>query len=153
MLVVEVNVVGSESRQRAFNRLTNHVGAPIRDWCAVVTMLQVDTTLGGEDDGVAPVHECLTYQFLVKVRAVGLGGVEEGVALVDGRVKDPNTLGVIKGRAVGVRDAHAAVPESGDVEASQIDCSHDVPFYGTPGMVSETVLTPRSSPQLLRSHD
>ena len=48
---------------------------------------------------------------------------------------------------------HLNGEESGDVEASQIDCSHDVPFYGTPGMVSETVLTPRSSPQLLRSHD
>src|SRR5262249_33242420 len=52
--------------------------------------------------------EGLTHQFLVRERAVDLGGVEEGDPEIDGRPDDLDPLLRLEGRAVARTEPHAA---------------------------------------------
>ncbi len=69
--------------------------------------------LGGDDHLVAHGGEGFPDEFLVGERAVDLGGVEEGDALVDGGADERDAVGVGGRRAVAVAQAHAAQPEGG----------------------------------------
>src|SRR4029077_16018086 len=85
VLVVQVDVVGAEPRQRALH------GDPDAGRAAVETALcapgvRDEAELGGEHDLVPAVPDGPADELLVVIRAVDLGGVEEGDAEVEGPV-------------------------------------------------------------------
>ena len=79
--------------------------------------VEVEAELGGDHDLVADRRERLADQLLVRERAVGLGGVEEGDAALDGGADQRDHLLPVRRRAVGEAHAHAAEAEGRDLEA------------------------------------
>src|SRR5215471_10143581 len=73
--------------------------------------------LGGDDNLVAQGGERLADEFLVDIRAVDLGGVEERDTQVDrGSQQADHLAAVARVGAEALAHAHAAEPESGNLE-------------------------------------
>ena len=70
-------------------------------------------------------------EFLVGVRAVDLGGVDQGDAEVERAVDGADGFGVV-GAGAGVRErhAHGAEADPGDVQVSELDVLHVDRRYG-----------------------
>ena len=117
MLLVEVDSVGAEAPQAAFDRLGDPAGAG-----AGVAGIVVDRgdELGGDDDLVAPAGERATQVLLRARPAVDVGRVEEVDPGVEGGMDD-------RGAALLV-DAHpevvAAQPDQADLERSELAHLH-----------------------------
>src|SRR5207248_9333161 len=81
--------------------------------------------LGCKDDLVAPTGERSPDELLIRVRAVHLGGVEEGDPELECAVNGANRLGVV-GAGPGVEGRHPHAPESklGDLEPAEGNVSH-----------------------------
>ena len=127
VLVVQVDVVGAEPLQRAFDggadvrRAAVEVPAPPPAW-------EIEPELRGEHDLVAAALDGPADELLVGVRAVDLGGVDEGDAEVEGAVDGADRLGVVAaGAGVGGGHAHRAEADAADIEGAQGDVLHDKP--------------------------
>jgi hypothetical protein len=71
----------------------------------------------GDDDLLAHGREGLADEFLVAIRAVDLGGVEEGDSAVDrGAQQVDHLAAVARVRAEALAHAHAAEPERGHLQ-------------------------------------
>jgi len=80
--------------------------------------------LGGQHDLVTPALQGAADEFFVGVRAVDLGGVEEGDAEVEDAVDGADGLGVVAaGAGVGEGHAHRSQADAGDVQIPQRDVS------------------------------
>ena len=85
MLVEEVDGVGLQTLERAFDDLLDVVGAAVGGCpLAVVVGIGLESELGGDDDVFAEGSESFADDFFVDVGAVDFGGVEEGDAALDG---------------------------------------------------------------------
>ena len=98
---------------------------PARDPAARLALDRIDVPaeLGGDDDLVPEGGQCLADQFLVDVRAVHLGGVEEGDAAVHGGADQRDHLLPVGLLAVAAGHAHAAQPDRRDLRAAGAECA------------------------------
>src|SRR5215218_8962358 len=127
VLVVEVDVVGAEPLERAFDRGLHIVCAAVDDAGAAAGVGD-ETELGRHDDVVAPALDGLADNFLAVEGAVDLGGVDVGDPEVQRPVNGADRLGVIEPPAGGV-DAghgHGSQTDAGDIEPAQRYMLHQV---------------------------
>lgn len=86
----------------------------------VLAIVEPHAELGGDHQIVAHTRKRLAQQLFVVVEVlletVGLGGVEEGVAVLHGLSQQPDSLVFLDGSAVGVGQSHAAQPDSADFQ-------------------------------------
>jgi hypothetical protein len=106
---------GAEPRQRALH------GDPDAGRAAVETALRApgvgdETELRGEHDLVPAVLDGPADELLVVVRAVDLGGVEEGDTEVEGPVDGADGLRLIGDGAVAPGHSHGAEADARDLE-------------------------------------
>ena len=76
------------------------------------------TELRGDHDLVAEGRQGLAHQFLVRERTVGLGGVEEGDAALEGRPDQRDRLLPVGRRAVTIAEPHAAEADRRDFQTA-----------------------------------
>ena len=107
VLVVEVDVVDAEPRQRAVAGLAHVLGPAVDGALGRVVGVAHDAELGGDDRLVAAPGQRLADEHLVGVRPVHVGGVEEGDPELEGPVDGGGRLGVVR-RPVEVGHPHAA---------------------------------------------
>ena len=119
VLVVEVDGVDAEPLQRAVDDLPDDVGLA-RDPPARLALDRVDVPpeLGGDHDLTPERGQRLADEFLVDVRTVDLGGVEERDAAVDCGADQRDHLLPVGRVAVAAGHAHAAQPDGGDLRAA-----------------------------------
>ena len=139
VLEVQVNVVGLEPPEGALHGTTDGLGPGIRDQGLVhrrAGLVKADAELGDDLDPVPYVLQGLSHQLLVLMGvvrgAVGLGGVEQGVAQIKGGPDGPDGLAPLGGGAVGVAEAHAPQAHSGYRQVfAQCPCVHTQfpPFF------------------------
>src|SRR5215211_7692858 len=103
--------------------------APVR----VIGVAQ-DAELGRDDDAVAAAGDRAADEPLVRVRAVHVGGVEEGYAELQRPLDRRDRLAVVA-RAVEVGHAHAAESLAGDGQAlaAELDGLHGGAPFGVLG--------------------
>ena len=102
VLVEQVDVVGAEPAQRAFDRLADVLGPAVDVGADLLAVLEAEAELGGDHHLVAPALQRAAEQLLVRVRAVDLGRVEEGAAELDGAVQRGDRLALRRpGRRTG----------------------------------------------------
>jgi hypothetical protein len=99
-------VIGPEPLQRALTRAPDVLRAPVD--AAVARLLGIDhePELGRDLELVAAAGDGAPYKLLVRVRAVDLGGVEEGDAELERAIDRLESRRLIA-TAVGVRHPHA----------------------------------------------
>jgi hypothetical protein len=116
VLVVQVDVVGAEAPQGAFDRGADVGWAAVEDTGAAAGVGD-HAELGRHHDLVAAAFDRAANELLVGVRPVDLGGVEEGDAQVERPVDRADGLGVVAaGAGVGGRHPHGAQADAGDVQ-------------------------------------
>ena len=116
VLVQQVDVIGAQPPQRPVHRAADVVRLTGQAGLAAVGV-ERETELGRDDHLVADRGERLAGQFLVDVRAVHLGGVEERDTAVDGGPQQLDHLAAVAGvRAEALAHAHAAEPERGHLQ-------------------------------------
>ena len=128
VLVVEVDVVGAEPLQRTLDR-----GADVRGTAVEVPRAAAgvgdEAELRRQHDLVAAVLDGAADEFLVGVRPVDLGGVDERDAQVERPVDRADRLGVVGARAgVGRGHPHGAQADPGHIEISKLDVFHRCSF-------------------------
>ena len=104
----------SQPAQRGLRDLADVLGPAVG--ADELAAFEAEAELGREDHLVAPPLERSAEQLLVGEGAVGLGGVEEGDAELDGSVERRDGFLVV-GHAVGLAHSHAAEAEGGDLES------------------------------------
>src|SRR5439155_249817 len=109
VLVVEVDVSHAESRERGVAGLAHVLRAAVHAHKGPVRFADV-AELGGQDDALASVRDCLADEPFVGERAVDIGRVEEGDTEVDRAMDGGDRLGVI---AVAVACASAPAVRPG----------------------------------------
>ena len=122
VLVVQVDVVGAEPLQRALHGKAHVLRAAVQAARAVAAV--PDRAELGRDHHLVPATgERPSEQFLVEVRPVHLGGVEQGDAEVDGAVDRCDRARLV-GACAGVegRHPHAAEADASDLEAVAERC-------------------------------
>src|SRR3954454_6614238 len=127
VLVVEVDVVGAEPLERAFDRGLHIVGAAVDD-AGTAARVGDETELRRHDDVVAPAPDGLADNFLAVEGAVDLGGVDVGDPEVQRPVNGADRLRVIEPPAGGV-DAghgHGSQTDAGDIKPAQRYMLHQV---------------------------
>ena len=95
----------------------------IRDGCPARCIVlgrwnQLNPNLVAITTRVADRRESLADELLVGERAIDFGGVEEGHASLDRRPDERDHLLLVRGRAVGKAQAHAAEPDGRNFEAA-----------------------------------
>jgi hypothetical protein len=120
VLVVEVDVVGAEPQERAFDRGPYVDGAAVDD-AGTATGVGDQAELRRHHDVVAPALDGLADDFLAVEGAVDLGGVDVGDPEVQRPVDGADRLGVIEtpARGVGAGHGHGSQADAGDIEPAQ----------------------------------
>ena len=109
VLVEQVDAVGPEPLERRLRDLPDVLGPAVE--ARLLPALDLEAELGGDHHPVADGGEGLADEFLVRERAVDLGGVEERDPEIDGRPDQRDPLLLLDGRAVAEAQAHAAEAE------------------------------------------
>jgi hypothetical protein len=128
VLVVEVDVIGSEALQRAFDGSANVGGTAVDHPRGGRTVLVGnEPELGRDDDLVAAALNSLADDFFAVEGAVDFCGVDVGDAEVERTVDGANRLGVVEGTFAGVCPSHRhrTQTDAGDLKASQGDGLHE----------------------------
>jgi hypothetical protein len=127
VLVVEVDVVGTEPLQRALDRGPDVRRAAVEDSGACAcACVRDEAELRRHHDIVAPPLEGAADELLVRVGAVDLGGVDVGDAQVDCPLDGADRLGVAAGRVeVVAGHRHRAESDARDIESAERDVLHD----------------------------
>src|SRR5690606_35170847 len=102
-----------QALQAAFDRVAHILRAAVDAARARVGGVEPDAELGGQEDPVALALQEPAEQFLVGMRAVDVGGVEQGHAPFQRALQGGARLGGVAA-AVGEAHAHAAQAEGGD---------------------------------------
>ncbi len=116
VLVVEVDALDSQPPERCLARLPHIRGAAVDRPPGRIAGFEPDAELGRQEHLLAAVGDRAADEFLVGVRPVHVGGVEEVAPEIERAVDRPQRLGLI-GRAVERRHAHAAEADGGDLGA------------------------------------
>ena len=112
VLVVEVDVIGPQSAQRAVDRVTDIAGEQHPASRLPSYGIDVLCVLGGDDDRLAHRLQRLSDELFVGVRSVDLRGIEEGHASVHGRADHVDHLSPVGVAAVAAGHTHASEPDS-----------------------------------------
>ena len=113
VLEVQVDVVGLKPPEGALHRGADGLGPGVWDQRLVhcgTGLVEADAEFGDDLDLVPDVLQGLPHQLLVLVGvsggAVGLSGVEHGVAQIEGGPDGPDGLAPLGGGPIGVAEAH-----------------------------------------------
>ena len=124
VLVVEVDVVGSQAPERALDGGAD-IGRTAVEVARAIPGVRDHAELRGEHDLVTATLDRLADQLLVGERPVDLGGVEKGHPEIEGTVDRPDGLGIIlPGAREGGRHPHGPQPDAADVERSECGVLH-----------------------------
>ncbi len=122
VLVEEIDPVGPQALQAGVGDLADRVGGAVET--RGLTVLEAEAELGGDDHLIADRLEGFTHPLLVREGPVDLRSVEEGDAHFVGGADHRHGLGPLDAFAVAEVEAHAAVAERGDFQASQCSLVH-----------------------------
>jgi len=125
VLVVQIDVVGTESLERSFDRSPDVGGAAVHS-AGTAAGMGDQTELGGDDDAVAAAHQRLADDFLAVEGAIDLCRVDVSHAQVQGAVDGADGLRVVEGAFGGVRarHRHGAEADAGHVEGAEVGVMH-----------------------------
>ena len=120
VLVEQVDGLDPEPLERALGRLLDVLRPAVQARLArpLVVSAQVEPELGGDHHLLAERGERFADEFLVRERAVHLGGVEERHPAVHRRVEQRGHLLLVLGRAVGEAHPHAPQPDRRHFQAA-----------------------------------
>ena len=129
MLVIQVDGVDTQPLEAGLAGRAHVFGAPADAAHGGVVGVAHDTELGGKEDLLAPLPDRLAYQHLVGVRAVHVGGIEQGQAALECAMEGGDRFGIVAvgvARVVEVAHAHAAKAKGGNLRAvvAQGACLH-----------------------------
>ena len=125
MLVVQVDVVGAKPAQRALHGGAD-VGRTAVESPRARAGVRDEAELGGEHHLVAAALDGTADEFLVDVRAVDLGGVDEGDAEIESAMDGANRFVVVgSGAGVAVGHAHGSQPDARDFEVAELRVLHE----------------------------
>ena len=149
VLVVQVDVVGAEPRQRAFDRGADVGGAAVDD-AGSAAGVGDETELGRHHHLVAAALDGAADDFLAVERSVDLGGVDVGDAQLERPVDGADRLGVVQAAAAGVGagHGHGAQTDPGDVQLHPERCASSMSPCRSRSRSSVTAL----SASLLHNH-
>src|SRR6516164_1225989 len=105
VLIEEIDAVGFEPLERGLGNLPDALRPAVQPGGGVAIL---EAKLRGDHDLVAERSQGFADKFLVRERAVGLRGVEEGYAALDGRPDQRNSAFLVYGRTVAEAQPHAA---------------------------------------------
>jgi len=118
MLVVEVDVVGREPLQGAVHGDPDAGGAAVQ---AVASGMGHQAELRCQHHLVASTLQGAGEQFLVDIRAIDLGGVDQRYAQVDGAVNCADGFRIVKTVSdIGHRHTHGTKTEAAYLQAGQV---------------------------------
>ena len=125
MLVQQIDAVRAQTPERRFDHFPDVFGAAVR--ARERALADDEAELGRDPHLVAPACERAAQQFLVRVRPVDFGRVEEGAAQVDGAVDRRDRFRVVR-CAIRMAHAHAAQSDGGNLESfrAQFACRQHV---------------------------
>ena len=128
VLVVKVDVRHAEPLERRIARLVHVLRPPVDPEPGPVRAAHV-AELRSEHDAVTLTFDSAPHKLFVRVRAVYVGGIEEGDAELEGAVNRGDRFGVVATR-VEVGHAHAPEAERGDDEplGTEFALFHHVPL-------------------------
>ena len=112
VLVVEVDVLDAETPQRSL-ACASHVRGRTVDRAVGRVGFELDAELGRQEDLVAAPGDRTAHEFLVGVRAVHVGGVEEVAAEIERAVDRAQRFAFV-GCAIESRHAHTAETDGRD---------------------------------------
>ena len=128
VLVVQVDLVGAEPLERPLHRGSDAGRAAVES-ALPATGVRDHAELGGEHYLVAAPLECPADEFLIDVRTVDLGGVDEVHAQIERAVDGPDRFGVVaSGAGERERHAHGAEANPPHVQVSKFCSLHDRSF-------------------------
>jgi len=81
-----------------------------------VTVVADHAELGGQENPITASGDRFTHQFLIDVRTIHVGGIDQGDPLIQRRVQRGDGLPVVAA-TVEITHAHAAQPQGGDLRA------------------------------------
>ena len=117
VLVEEIDAVGPEPLERGLGDLPD-VLRPAVHAALSGRPVDVDAELGGDHHLVADRLQRFADDLFVRVRAIDLGGVEEGDAALEGRPDQADRIRRLHRLAVGLAHPHAAEADGRDFEAA-----------------------------------
>ena len=83
-----------------------------------------DAALGGHDRALAMANKGAAYQLFIDMRAVDIGGVEQGHANVERMMNDLDRHLIVTGAyVIAVRHAHAAKSNRPDLDTAAAKCA------------------------------
>ena len=128
VLVVQVDVIRAKATERAFDRGAD--GRRARVEAPLTTRMGDRAELRGQHHLTPAALDGTANKFLVDVRPVGLGGVDERNAQVEGAVDGADRLVVVEVRGpVEAGHRHRAEADPTDIQGSEGGVPHDsVPF-------------------------
>jgi hypothetical protein len=125
VLVEQVDPVGAQPPERAFDHLADAFGPAVEALALAAVGREAEAELAGDHHLVPDARQPRAKLLLVETGAVNLGGVEEGDPAIVGRAQQIAGLGFAERRAIGARQAHAAQPQRGNLQPlAQCACLH-----------------------------
>ena len=124
MHVVEINHLSLQAFQASLAGRLDRLRPCIQRTLAI---FEAQHALAGEEIAVPPVLQGLPDQFLAPAKPVEGGRVEEIIAEIQRAYEQGLRVRLIHGRAIGMRDVHAAEPDRIDLPVPNASfCSHRV---------------------------
>lgn len=133
VLVKEIDVVGLQSLERAFDNLADVLGAAVESARAAAIGIDVKAKLRGNDNMSAHCGKRLTQQRLIGEGAIELRRIEERDTQIDCGTYQRQTRLLLHGTAVFTAQPHATEPESRDFQIAEHALLHwelHCPIYG-----------------------
>ena len=122
VLVEQIDGVDLEPLERRVDHLLD-VLRPTIEAPLLARRIEFKAELGCDHDLLADRGKRFAHELFVPERAVGLGGVEEGDAAVDGRSNQRDHLLLVGGRPVAEAHAHAAEADGRDLQVAVSESS------------------------------
>ncbi|KAG0770713.1 hypothetical protein G6F57_014703 [Rhizopus arrhizus] len=123
VLVEQIDMVGAQALEAGLGHRTDVLRAAVQ---AGIDTRILEAELGGDHQPVAVRRQRLAEQIFIGVRAVHLGGVEEGHATFNGGVQQGDALAALDRLAIAMAQAHAAQAQGGNLQAAaaEFTCLH-----------------------------
>src|SRR2546423_989760 len=116
VLVIKINVVGSQATQTAFAGPANVIRPAIHAASFGICGIAHDSEFRRNDQFLALALGSAADEFLILEWAINVGGIEESDSEFDSAMNGRNRFGIVT-RAIEFRHTHAAESEGGNSEA------------------------------------
>jgi hypothetical protein len=117
MLVIEVDIVGLQPLEGAFDHLADMVRPADGLAGKAAAVLDVETELGCDHHLVAHGAQGFSDKFFVVIGSIDLGGVKEGHTAIEGGPDQGNGLAPIHRGTIGGAHAHASKADGGNFKS------------------------------------